>query len=187
MKILARSDSRNKQYEDYLSNHITNVKAVWNDILKPEIMDDDELDDEFIDMVDTLIDEHDDSKYDAEEWDGYLNNFYPDKDNPLPKDEVNNGFKLAWLHHLHNNPHHWNYWILLDDDGSGKPEPIDMPLAHILCMLSDWASFRYGNKDNPGKTGEEDTTRDWYEAQKANQILTDVTKDLIEKYIDLLP
>jgi hypothetical protein len=26
-------------------------------------------------------------------------------------------FSLSWLRHQHRNPHHWQYWILRNDDG----------------------------------------------------------------------
>lgn len=29
-------------------------------------------------------------------------------------------FNIAWLKHIHRNPHHWQYWILLNDNGKGN-------------------------------------------------------------------
>ena len=185
MKILVHSNERDMQYKDYLSNHIGNVQAVWYELLRPEVESDMSL--VQLQAIDNLINEHDRSKYSNEEWVGYLDNFYPDEEHPKDQSDIDLGFKYAWLHHQHFNPHHWQYWALLEDEGKGRVEAVDMPIEHVLCMLADWSSFRYGNKDNEGKSGESDTTRGWYEENKENQVMSSATIELIEKYIDLLP
>lgn len=185
MKRLVRFSmlDRDLQYRAYLNKHIPNTQAVWETILRPEVQS--ELDDDVLALIDKLIREHDLSKYSIDEWEGYLDHFYPDDGDPKNPKEVEIAYKLAWLHHLHNNPHHWNHWVLLDDDGSGKPEAIDMPLEHVLCMLSDWGSFRYGSP--PTEDDEFKTTEDWYNGNKKHMIMTDTTKKLVEKYIKFLP
>lgn len=45
-------------------------------------------------------------------------------------------FNTAWLHHQNRNKHHWQYWMLQNDqDGA---ELIDMPDLYILEMAADW-------------------------------------------------
>lgn len=48
-----------------------------------------------------------------------------------------NAFNVAWLHHLHANPHHWQHWILQQDSGSTL---ILVPTSvHVVQeMVADW-------------------------------------------------
>ena len=59
--------------------------------------------------------------------------------------EVRNEFDKAWLHHIHNNPHHWQYWVLLKDDGDIGV--LDMPTNYIIEMICDWWSFSWNDGD----------------------------------------
>lgn len=65
---------------------------------------------------------------------------------------VENGFDVAWLHHQRRNKHHWQYWILIQDDD--KDKTLAMPPKYCKEMLADWrgAGRAYGNPD----------TRSWY-------------------------
>jgi len=186
MKVLLyKVSGREQKYRSYLKKHIKNTIDVWKDVLRPAVASD--LDQDLLSEVDALIASHDESKYDDLEWQGYLDNFYPADEPSLTKEEVEIQFKYAWLHHQHLNEHHWQYWVLMEDDNPGKPEPLDMPIQHVLCMLADWASFRYGERLNTKYDGEFNSTREWYDANKEKQIMTDNTRELVEKYIDLLP
>ena len=48
-----------------------------------------------------------------------------------------NAFDRAWLHHQHQNPHHWQHWVLRLDDGEAYP--LEMPEAFVREMVADWA------------------------------------------------
>lgn len=105
---------------------------------------------------------HDMSKWSAEEFPAYANRFYGEPD------EV--AFKYAWLHHLQNNPHHWNHWLLQnDEDGM---EALEMPQHYALEMVADWmgASRAY--------TGTYDMT-DWLRENFGRMILHPKTRQLI--------
>lgn len=71
---------------------------------------------------------HDWTKFLPSEFMPYVNNFYgkPDKD----------AFNRAWLHHQHNNSHHWQHWVLKNDDGTVIA--LEMPLNDALEMICDW-------------------------------------------------
>lgn len=194
MKILIKGDSivsrdilteREKEYENYLSTHIINTISVWKDVLRPAI----ELDfnHAILEEIDILVEEHDQSKWDDEEWFGYLDNFYPEDEPLMTEEEVETQFKYAWNRHANCNPHHWQYWVLLEDDNPGKPEALDMPIEHVMSMLCDWSSFRYGTADGGLDGDNKGTTRDWYEENKNKMFMTDATIKLIEEYIDILP
>lgn len=78
---------------------------------------------------------HDLSKWSAEEFPAYANRFFGEPDETA--------FKYAWLHHLQHNPHHWNHWLLTnDEDGL---EALEMPQNYALEMVADWmgASMAY--------------------------------------------
>jgi hypothetical protein len=75
---------------------------------------------------------HDLSKFKPSEWLPYAHYFY-DKVSGENEDQ---DFNLAWLHHQHNNLHHYQRWVLLMDDGGIEPQP--MPDRYRREMLADW-------------------------------------------------
>lgn len=91
------------------------------------------------------IEAHDRSKYSAQEYWAYAQ--YNHGPNPDPT-----WFADGWLHHLHHNDHHWQYWIFPDNF---KPKGVDsaegsvmiMPEEAALEMVADWmgASMAYTN------------------------------------------
>lgn len=84
---------------------------------------------------------HDASKYAPAEFSAYSRQFYGDKNDP-------EGFALAWLHHIHNNPHHWQYWMFPDGWRFGSINAVmPMPKRYYMEMIADWmgASMAYTN------------------------------------------
>lgn len=86
---------------------------------------------------------HDASKFTAEEYPYYAQQFHGDKGDPP-------GFAKAWLHHIHHNDHHWNHWLFADGyrpPGSdiGANGTLPMPKICIREMVADWmgASYAY--------------------------------------------
>ena len=85
---------------------------------------------------------HDMSKFFPSEWFPYANFFYG-KSRPVQKgfeiknthDAAEEAFDTAWLKHIHHNPHHWQYWILRQDDGGTKE--IQMSYNYVLEMVAD--------------------------------------------------
>lgn len=73
---------------------------------------------------------HDLSKYLPCEFKSYMRYF------SLWDKSVQDKFDYAWNHHLKNNKHHWQYRVLLNDDGSMRP--LEMPQKYVLEMLCDW-------------------------------------------------
>jgi hypothetical protein len=134
-----------KEYDDYLVTHIGNVNRTyeWLKINIPDLFVD-----KIIPQMDMMLKDHDSSKYTKEEYSAYDNYFYGEKDQ--------NAFDKAWLHHIHNNKHHWQHWILYEDDGEVKC--IDMPDVYIVEMICDWWSFSW-------KQNKLYEIFDWYEKQ----------------------
>jgi hypothetical protein len=82
-------------------------------------------------------------------------------------------FDNAWLHHIHCNPHHWQYWLLLQSDGTLKPTV--MPETYVREMVADW----YGAGMAQGKPD----IRGWYEANKARITVAPETRELTERVL----
>lgn len=96
---------------------------------------------------------HDWSKFTPAEWTPYVRSFYgPWKYDERPPDVVE-AFDRAWLHHIHKNPHHWQHWILREDDGDTKL--LEMPDRFVREMLADWQGA------GRAITGKDNLT-DWY-------------------------
>ena len=97
--IVVEQEDRSPEYDEYLNTHIDNVIKAWKEILRSAIDDGD-----VVHNVDLLINSHDASKHDKDEYDAYLNHFYPANGGDIPDEDPE--FDLAWLKHIHNNPHH---------------------------------------------------------------------------------
>lgn len=153
------------EYNEYLREHINNVNKAYDWLCAhfPDIQNK---------MLghETIFDIHDSSKYDPEEYDAYDRYFYGGN----RSFDVVQDFNKAWLHHIHQNPHHWQHWILVHDD---EPEEcIDMPYWYIIEMICDWWSFSF-------KTGNLYELFDWYEKHKEMK-LSDKTRKTVEKILN---
>lgn len=122
------------QYDIYLVNHIKNVTKGY-EILKDNLSTDfickHEINFYYLDLV---IRKHDLSKYTKDEYVAYDEYFYGTK-----TEKTKEKFDLAWLHHQNTNKHHWQYWLLKEDNGLLKP--LDMDIYSIVEMVCDWWSF----------------------------------------------
>lgn len=90
---------------------------------------------------------HDWSKFLPSEWQPYTEYFYGEKPK-LQREEDDDyqywtkvqpfldAFNRAWLHHQHRNDHHWQHWVLRNDDGTTQCLP--MTDAAKREMLADW-------------------------------------------------
>ena len=153
-------------YDEYLRDHIANVKKAYDWLCEhfPDIEKK---------MTDTYILDwslHDQSKYSEEEYDAYDKYFYGGN----KSSSVVNNFNYAWLHHIHNNPHHWQYWVLQNDD---EPEEIlEMPYRYVIEMICDWWSFSFKQKNL-------NEIFDWYEKHK-NMKLHPKTRKVVEDILE---
>ncbi len=89
---------------------------------------------------------------------------------------VEDHFKEAWLHHLHFNPHHWQYWILRNDDGSTSTLP--MPEKFIREMVADWMGA------GRAITGQWEATT-WYIKNETRMQLNNRTRQRVESLLCL--
>ena len=171
IKILhERVKDRSEEYYEYLDQHITGVKKAYEIFKKEHILTETDFSIVEIELLDKQIAEHDASKYDDEEFYPYLHHFYPSEagaDNEILYDR-------AWNHHQKHNPHHWQYWILQKD--SGKQVLLDMPENYVIEMLCDWHSFSLKDPNSTAHT--------WWMNNQDKMIMSEGTKDLVNRYIE---
>lgn len=100
------------------------------------------------------------------EWSAYAAYFY----GGTKTAEVRAAFNRAWLGHLRRQDHHWQYWLLQQDDGIVLALP--MPDQCRRELLADWrgAGLAQGSPD----------TAAWYRPRAAHIHLHHETRDWIE-------
>lgn len=127
------------QYDMYLHNHKENVRKGFEYIRDnlPELLKDG------VDYEWQICFNHDKSKDDPEEYNAYDKYFYGNNRSY----NVVQDFRFAWLRHIHNNPHHWQYWILINDDPDEGEIIMEMPHLYIIEMICDWWAFSWTKGD----------------------------------------
>lgn len=156
-----------ERYNDYIQEHKNNVRKgfEWLRDNLPEIFDNDILKDAEYNCTYA----HDESKTNPDEYDAYDAYFYGGN----RSFEVVEQFNRAWLLHIHRNPHHWQYWILRNDDPDQGEILIDMPDCYIIEMICDWWSFSW-------KQNNLNEIFKWYEERKDYIKLSDYTRKKVE-------
>lgn len=126
------------KYDEYLKEHINNVVNGYDWIVEnlPRWIKESGLTKE-----DVL--NHDKSKYSKEEYDSYDRYFFGNN----KTNQVKEDFDYAWLHHIHNNPHHWQYWTLISDNPKEDIKYLNIPLKYIVEMICDWWAFSWKDGD----------------------------------------
>lgn len=158
-------------YDQYLAEHIGNVNKGLNWML-----DNLGLKEEKTALEEAMVGfDHDESKYSTEEYDAYDQYFYGGNRSY----KVVQDFNYAWLHHIHNNLHHWQYWVLLEDDPeSGMPyKALEIPMPYIFEMIADWWSFSW-------KSGNLFEIFNWYADHRSKQIINPKSKEIVEYILE---
>jgi hypothetical protein len=128
---------------------------------------------------------HDWSKLLPCEWSPYATWFYAPEPiasygglSPYEVEAIKSGrvirFKLAWLHHLNANPHHWQHWVLRNDDGT--TEALQIPEWFVREMVADWAGA------GRAITGRWEVAQ-WYRMNRERMILHPDTRTMVESII----
>lgn len=122
---------------------------------------------------------HDWTKFLPSEWMPYVEYFYGRKPHngatgyahQLKADDT--AFNSAWNHHQKANSHHWQYYVLLEDEGG----TFCLPMSDLdrKEMIADWRGA--------GKAQGKPKTWEWYEANKAKMQLHPNTREWVETEI----
>lgn len=166
LKLTRENSESNQKNTEYIITHKSNVLNAYN-LIRDSLLS--EFDNDFIDRLDVVIKNHDESKYDAIEFEPYATHFYGNKNEASERE-----YQLAWLHHQKTNKHHWQYWLVISDKGEMRPQ--DMDIEYVIEMLCDWHSFSARDKSS--------TAYAWYSENGPKMILSDNTRKLIDRYIN---
>lgn len=159
-----------REYDIYLQQHKDNVMKgyEWITVNLPELLNDMRIDDLNKQMLN-----HDASKNELDEYIAYDNWFYGNNRSFAAK----NDFNHAWLRHIHRNPHHWQHWVLINDDPNEGEVVLDMPYNYILEMICDWWAFSW----NKGDLTE---IFNWYDEHKDYMKLSEKTRKTVQNILD---
>jgi hypothetical protein len=131
---------------------------------------------------------HDWSKFLPSEWIPYVQYFYQNHDGEFGDAQCRFGcaelapygffaedrFNVAWNLHQKRQPHHWQFWVLLQDCGESLPLPI--PDHFIREMVADWAGA------GRAITGKWEVCS-WYAKHKNEMRLRTEVRDRIEELL----
>jgi Family of unknown function (DUF5662) len=124
---------------------------------------------------------HDWSKLTQGEWGPYVRKFYGNwgvaygwDDADAIKARVDAAYSRAWLRHQHRNPHHWQHWLLREDDG--PTVALRMPSKLVREMVADWMGA------GRAITGRWEVT-DWYAKNASKIVLHPATRDEVEELL----
>lgn len=138
---LVNIEGKREEYRNYIEEHISNVKTVWNNIIRNPVLFDyiqsHASSGVYINIISQNIEMHDQSKYSDIEFEAYRKYFHPVNQEEKEKNLVE--FQIAWQHHKDNNKHHWDYWY---ERGIRD----EMPFEYIIEMFCDHAamSMKFG-------------------------------------------
>ena len=159
------------EYDNYIREHIENVKKglEWmQQNLPNSLFNHDALTEAILDA-----EQHDQSKYSKEEYDAYDAYFYGGN----KTFQVQENFDKAWLHHIHNNPHHWQHWVLINDNEGIMA--LDMPLKYVYEMIADWWTFSW-------RAGNLMEIFNWYSGHRDKMMLTMKTRFIVESILSAM-
>lgn len=159
-----------REYDLYLQQHKDNVMKGydWIKVNLPELLDGMRIDD-----LNKQILNHDASKSELDEYIAYDNWFYGNNRSFA----VKNDFNHAWLRHIHRNKHHWQHWVLINDDPNEGEVILEMPANYILEMVCDWWAFSWNS-------GDLTEIFNWYNEHKEYIKLGVKTRKTVEDILD---
>lgn len=161
-------------YDKYISQHRECVRKAYQWLCEhiPEVCDE---------STGMLIENHDKSKYTKEEYDPYDAYFYENYDkSEKTKKLVEYEYDVAWLTHIHRNPHHWQHWVLLRDDpvdGNTVVVRMIIPQMYLVEMFCDWWSFSFLSDDL-------DQIFVWYCNHKDTIIMNKKSEEFMQKLLN---
>ena len=160
-----------REYDNYLEQHKANVRKgfEWIRDNLPEVVSN------IPNLEWQICFAHDESKTQPDEYEAYDRYFYGNNRSY----QVVQDFNYAWLNHLHRNPHHWQYWILINDDPELGEIIMDMPINYIIEMICDWWAFSWDKGDLMEMFK-------WYDERKSYIKLSEKTRKELESILGMI-
>ena len=162
-----------REYDLYLKQHKANVRKGFEWIREnlPEVL-------KLYygsegDLEHQICYAHDYSKSEPDEYESYDRYFYGGNRSYA----VVQDFNYAWLRHIHYNPHHWQYWILRQDDPNEGEIVLEIPVNYLIEMICDWWSFSWSK-------GDLREILNWYDQHKNYMKLGTKTRRTVEDILD---
>lgn len=157
------------QYDQYLDQHKANVKRGFDWISEnlPELLKGG------FDYGWQICFAHDQSKSETDEYEAYDAYFYGGNRSY----SVVRAYERAWLLHLHRNPHHWQHWILINDDPKEGEIILEMPYNYVIEMICDWWAFSWAK----GNLAE---IFSWYNEHKDYMKLHPKTRKIVDDILE---
>lgn len=159
------------EYDLYLNEHRLNVMRAFDWLCKNVYIKPDKYVKYKLKHAAKNIVKHDESKYSEYEYEKYDRYFYPVEGEDNSNADVL--LNYAWLHHIHENKHHWQHYVLFNDDPEMGAIALKMPIQYVIEMVCDWWSF--GWKDN-----NKYKVFKWYERNKDHIIIHEETRKYVE-------
>lgn len=167
------------EYRLYIEQHRKNVRTAWKRLKELNEQHGNPLGwIEENEIIETLIDNHDMSKYDSDEFDAYRMKFFPTTEEEsrnakdlkeYGNDWIEENFDRAWDRHQNRNGHHWQF---MSKHNFKLPNLYELTIE----MICDWyAMAMYKGEGH----------RDYYNLKKDEIILQDRQRDLIEACYNL--
>lgn len=160
-----------REYDNYLEQHKANVRKgfEWIRDNLPEVVSN------IPNLEWQICFAHDESKTQPDEYEAYDRYFYGNNRSY----QVVQDFNYAWLNHLHRNPHHWQHWILINDDPELGEIIMDMPIDYIIEMICDWWAFSWDKGDLMEMFK-------WYDERKDYIKLSEKTRRGVENILGMI-
>lgn len=157
------------QYDQYLDQHKANVKRGFDWISEnfPELLKGG------FNYGWQICFAHDQSKSEPDEYEAYDAYFYGGNRSYA----VVRAYEKAWLLHLHRNPHHWQHWILINDDPKEGEIILEMPYNYVIEMICDWWAFSWTK-------GNLQEIFSWYDKHKAYMKFHPKTREIVDDILE---
>lgn len=157
-------------YTQYIEAHIENVNQAFKRYGE-KLCESLNID---YDRLKWMIQEHDKSKFEKEEFEGYRRNFYKSDDEEDDPEAIKEEFDNAWIHHLSVNAHHPEFWVNTNDNSI-----YIMDKYHIAEMLLDWCAMGIAQ-------GEEHPAYDyWVNGEGTKKPIRKEVAEIIDSCIDI--
>lgn len=157
------------QYDQYLAQHRSNVKRGYEWLCEnlPDVVKD------AVNAGWQTGFAHDQSKDESDEYNAYDAYFYGNN----RSFKVVQDYQRAWLLHIHRNPHHWQHWVLINDDPKEGEIVLEMPYDYIIEMICDWWAFSWAQEKL-------DEIFNWYNEHSKYMKLAPDTRKTVENILD---